>query len=273
MSENKEKHNDIVKEIAKDVYSDVGHPVAQPTGELVGLVPRAIKAALAPLEQWVLQREYNVAETKKLLESKLKDVPPELIEAPDAHIAVPALQYISYCMDNDELRDMYANLLASSMNKIVKNNVHPGFVDIIKQLCPDEAKIMKYLYSHHTAPTVTLRYEDEHGGGVSIFKNFSNIGELTGCEQPLEINKYFDNLKRLGLIENAEVLSSLTDKAKYEPLRTHPLITAGLEGISRQTKFSKSRLSESYVTISDYGKAFCSICLNPVKIAVTQQDT
>lgn len=67
---------DIAKEAAKavtkEVYADVGHPIAKPTGELVGLVPRAIRAALAPVEKWVLEREYNVAETKKLLEEKLK---------------------------------------------------------------------------------------------------------------------------------------------------------------------------------------------------------
>lgn len=144
VSELDEAALDIAKVVTKEVYADVGHPIAKPTGELVGLVPRAIRAALAPVEKWVLEREYNVAETKKLLEEKLKNIPPEQIEAPEAYIAVPALQNISYCMDNDELRDMYANLLANSMTSIVKNGVHPGFVDIIKQLSPDEAKILRY---------------------------------------------------------------------------------------------------------------------------------
>ena len=36
---------EVMKEIAKDVYNDLGRPIAKPTGELVGLVPRAIKAA------------------------------------------------------------------------------------------------------------------------------------------------------------------------------------------------------------------------------------
>ena len=130
---------EVAKEISKDVYNDAGKPIAKPAGELLGLVPRAIKAALSPVEKWVLQKEYNIEETKRLLEQKLEGISPDLIESPDPHIAVPALQYISYCMDNDELRDMYANLLANSMNKVVKNGVHPGFVEIIKQLSPDEA--------------------------------------------------------------------------------------------------------------------------------------
>lgn len=265
---------DAMKELAKDVYTDGGKPVVKPTGELVGLVPRAIKAALAPLEQWILQREYNVAETKKLLEEKLKSVPPELIEPPDAHIAVPAMQYISYCMDNNKLRDMYANLLANSMISVVKNGVHPGFVEIIKQLSPDEAKILKYLSTENTIPTVTLRYEEEDGSGIDIIKNFSNVGEVTGCEKPFEVNKYFDNLIRLGLLENGLALASLTDKKLYEPLKNHQYFLPLTDTTAVQKAgYFKAKFHESYMQITDYGKAFCGICLGTVKISVTTQNS
>lgn len=156
MSE-QELMTEYVKEVAKEVYQDAGKPIAKPTGELVGLIPRAIKAALLPIEKWIVDREYNLAETKKLLEQRLANISPEQIEAPEAHIAVPAFQYISYCMDNEELRNMYANLLASSMNKAVKDGVHPSFVEIIKQLCPDEAKILKHFYKKVSIPVITLK--------------------------------------------------------------------------------------------------------------------
>ena len=34
-----------------------------------------------------------------------KDVPAEQIVTPEAYVAVPAMQNISYCMDNEELRN------------------------------------------------------------------------------------------------------------------------------------------------------------------------
>ena len=97
---------EVSKEIAKDVYDDTGKPVLKPTGEIVGLIPRTIKAALLPLEKWIVGREYNLKETQRLLEEKLKNVRLEDIETPEAYIAVPALQSISYCMDSEELRNM-----------------------------------------------------------------------------------------------------------------------------------------------------------------------
>ena len=43
------------------------------------LLVRAIHAALSPLEKCVMQKEYNLAATKKLLEAKLQETPVENI--------------------------------------------------------------------------------------------------------------------------------------------------------------------------------------------------
>lgn len=250
-------------EIVKEVYADAAKPVVRSTGELAGLVPRAVKAALAPLEKWIMQKEYNIAETKILLEEKLKDVKPENIEPPEAHVAVPALQYLSYCMDNEELRDMYANLLANSMNSVIKKGVHPGFVEIIKQLSPDEAKVMKYFSQHQKAPIITVRYVLSNGGGIDVVRNFSNIGELVGCEQPLDISLYFDNLIRLGLLNESSNMATLTDKDLYIPLKNHPVIEHFLqEEMITKTKYEKSAIVEGFMFRTDFGEAFCNICLS-----------
>ena len=253
---------EVVKEIAKDVYNDAGKSIVKPTGELFGLVPRAIKAALAPVEKWVLQREYNLEATKKLLEEKLKDTPADLIESPEPHVAVPALQYISYCMNNNELRDMYANLLANSMNKVVKNGVHPSFVEIIKQLCPDEAKILRYISIHPIIPTITIRVENIKGEGFNLFKKFSNIGELVSCENPYEISQYFDNLLRLGILETPGGLSSLTHKDLYDVLKNHPYVR-NFEIPKEYIKYGFDVISlvESFLRLTDFGNAFCEVCL------------
>ena len=253
---------EVAKEIAKEAYKDGGKSVVKPTGELVGLVPRAIKAALSPLEKWILQKEYNVAETKKLLEAKLQNTPAELIESPEPHIAVPAMQYISYCMDNEELREMYANLLANSMNKVVKNGVHPGFVEIIKQLSPDEAKILKHFARNKVVPTITVRYNNEKGEGFESVKNFSNVGELSNCDAPINVSQYFDNLIRLGLLR-ASTLSSLSNKSLYEPLKQHPYIQSYTDSkIERSGPYNKVRLKEGYMELTAFGESFCNICLS-----------
>ena len=252
---------DVAKEVAKDVYADTGKPVLKPTGELLGLVPRAIHAALLPIEKWVLSKEYNLEATKRLLDKKLENVPAELIESPEPHIAVPALQYISYCMDNEELRNMYANLLANSMNSVMKNGVHPAFVEIIKQLCPDEAKLMKHIYQVKTVPTIDICMKNKEGGKILLYKNFSNIGKSTGCESPESISSYFDNLIRLGLIEQSPALSSLIDKELYEPLKNDSFIKRYAVKMEVKDDTYERKCDEAYIRITAFGTLFGDICL------------
>lgn len=252
----------IGKELVQKAYDDVAHPAARSTGELVELVPRAIKAALSPLEIWILHKEYNVDRTKQLLQEKLKNVKPENICSPEPHIAVPALQYISYCMDNDELRDMYANLLANSMNKVVKNGVHPAFVEIIRQLCPDEAKILKEMKGRNAIPTITLRAEDETGGGIDLVRNFSDITESAHCEDLAAYEQYFNNLVRLGLLNYAEKYQRLKSNTLYEPLETHELVL----GMKKMVPFIDGqhtlfKIEKSFIYITSFGKALCKVCL------------
>ena len=254
---------EVAKEVAKDTYADVAKPAAKPTGELLGLIPRAIKAALSPMEQWILQKEYSVAETKKLLEVKLQNVTPALITAPEPYIAVPALQYISCCMDNEELRDMYANLLANSMNSVVKDGVHPAYVEIIRQLCPDEARILKYMKINNSIPTISFCVDVNNGGTKVIIRNYSNIPSLIGCERPLDCEEYLDNLIRLGLIERID--DSLTDKSLYEPVLNDNAVKRMKENfeksISKAPEQCSFRYGKHYVEITPLGKRFCNICL------------
>lgn len=262
MADTSDSTDSTKKELAKEIYNDLIHPAAQSTGELVALVPRAVKVALQPFEKWILQGEYNLAETQKLLDEKLKNVDPKNICSPEAHIAVPALQYISYCMDNEELRDMYANLLANSMNKVVKNGVHPAFVEIIRQLCPDEAKILRIIASERDIPTISLRAENIKGLGMDIAKDFSYITKRANCENLRGYNQYFDNLIRLGLLQHAEPYQVLALEDEYKKLEGDSSLLKMKAMIPHLYKdYPIPKIQRSYLRITSFGIAFCRVCL------------
>lgn len=256
--------SEVGTEIVKQGYNDIGPTLVRPTATTLGLLPRAIRASLSGLEKWVLEREYGVAKVAKLLEIKLQQVGAENIVPPEAHIAVPALQYISYCMDNEELRDMYANLLASSMNKVVKNDVHPSYVEIIKQLCPDEAKILRYLAQKVAIPLLGLRYtEPSKRGGFEIVKHFSNVGYLVNAEFPDNIQQYLDNLSRLGLMTIDTAHTLMLPKC-YDPLRECDVFRKLLT-IPQDIKdkgCTRLEQHEHIGMITQFGRAFCKICIS-----------
>ena len=181
------------------------------------LVIRAIHAALSPLEKWVMHKEYNLAETKKLLEEKLKNIPAENIITPPSYVAVPALQSIAYCMDDSELRDMYAELLAHSMNIDTTNNVHPTFVEIIKQMSPFDAIVFKELIKDLVVPCIDIKYMNKSTKAsypVHDIVAFSNLDNFPLISTQISL----ENLERLRLIEvNKSV--KYNNPSKYDELK------------------------------------------------------
>lgn len=254
---------EVGKELARLSYKDIGEHIVKPTAKVVGTIPDVINRLLVPVHQWIEEGKYNLEKTKKILAIKLENIKPENLVSPDSHIAVPALQYISYCMDNEELRDMYANLLAASMNKVVRNGVHPSFVEIIKQLCPDEAKILRHIAQQEGFPLLGIRYENpKTSDGFDIVKHFSDIGYKTNCEYPQDFPKYLDNLVRLGLVE-LEGMRSLTFKEFYQPLNEHPdfqkLLTVPEN--YKLVGYNYAKACPHFGVVTRFGKDFCRICI------------
>lgn len=80
--------------------------------------------------------KYKLEAFEDDLKEKIKDIPEENIQIPPTMIAGPTLEALRYTYDEDVLREMYENLLASSMDNRIAIQAHPAFVDAIKQMCP-----------------------------------------------------------------------------------------------------------------------------------------
>lgn len=191
----------VLKTVPK-IYDDGLKPAVSEGGKVLARIPRLINAALAPLDKWILTREYNVEETKNLLEIKLANIDPEKIVSPEPYVAVPAIQALSYSIDNMELRNLYANLLAKSMYEDTKFDVHPCFVEIMKQLSPQDVRVLNAKYGVATSVAVDIytlpTYPEQNRYLCS--KNISNISMVLDYDYDV-INVSFDNLIRCGIIE------------------------------------------------------------------------
>lgn len=255
---NQDVTKEMITQTAGKTYDDVVHPVAQATGKILSFIPRTIRALLSNWERWLLNREYAVAETEKLLSEKLKNIPEEKIVEPEPYVAVPAIQQLSYSIDNSDLREMYANLLAASMNIETKWDVHPGFVDIIRQLTPDEAKLMKYFSEHPQQPAINvIRRKANNSGYVDIVRRFTNIAENI-CDNADGIFAYLDNMERLKLIEFPEGVYLVND-ALYAPLENHPSIKGIMETPLPQGE--KMEIVKLKFFVSAFGEKFIRVCL------------
>lgn len=210
-------------ETVPDLYDDALKPATQESGQTLALIPRAINAALVPLRQWIAEREYKLAETEKLLAKKLEHVGEEKIVTPEAYVAVPAIQAISYSMDSEELRNLYANLLAKAMNSDTKDLVHPSFVEIIKQMSPIDSLVFKTIMERDANPIIDLvynKYESDIPIAIESQTIIENVTDINIA--PVEtVGISIDNLIKQGLIsiprEKAYVDTSLYDNILQTP--------------------------------------------------------
>lgn len=242
-----------------EVYKDALSPAVKPIGEILSFLPRTVKVAFNGVEKWLINKEETLRLTAESVREKIKVIPEEKLVEPEPYVAIPAMQQLSYCVNNEELRELYANLLVSSMNVDKKWQVHPAFVDIIKQLTPDEAKFIRNLrpFVSINNPLIDVRIEyDETGSGRTIISNFTNVG-LDQLDVPHNIGSYIDNLERLKLICIPPTMS-LTNKDLYEPLKTHYLLTNSLP--KQLGPNQKIGYDYKVFNLTNFGFDFVNIC-------------
>ncbi|WP_051540308.1 DUF4393 domain-containing protein [Clostridium ihumii] len=217
-----------------ETYKDGLQPTVKESGKTLSLIPRAINAALVPLQKWILYKEYSYNETELILKEKLKNIDPQKIVTPEPYVGVPVLQAISYCMDCNELRNLYANLLAKSMNIDTKDNAHPAYAEIIKQLSPLDATILNNLALHEkpikTFPIGMVRFAKENhtpnlglylgSPGMTVMKHFIELENIKFSE---DICISIQNLERLGLI-STDYSRALVDVSAYDKLKNSKFI-------------------------------------------------
>lgn len=265
MPDENTKSKDIVEavtELAKQVpiYQDAIQPAAKELGKGLELVAKAVNAALVPVEGLV----WGVEKIRKFVHSrvseKLKDVPPERIQAPDPHVAGPTLEALRYSGHHDELREMFANLLATSMDRDAAINAHPSFVDVIKELTPDEAKILIVLATKNSAPAVDIKMTlTKEGGYIITHRNITTLGVEAGCQHPQLTSNYLGNLDRLGLIDIPFGVRIKDDKA-YEALLEHPQIKKIIKSQTQEGS-TTCEAEKRKVEVTVYGNQFIRACV------------
>ena len=242
-------------ETIPEVYDDALKPAAQESGKTIALIPRTINAALVPLRKWIPEQEYSLAETEKILAKKLEHVGEEKIVTPNAYVAVPAIQAISYSMDSEELRNLYANLLAKAMNIDTKECVHPAFVELIKQMSPIDAIMIKGIYEKTVTPLIDLCIEYEEGGMNHYRYNISWITILSYDQICVSLN----NLERLGLIEIPYGEYYSEDK-NYNVIRETTEYKR-IEDELRNKYNGKVHENKKYIKHNSLGKSFYEVCI------------
>lgn len=167
-----------------------------------------------------IRQTIKLENLKKDLENNISEIKEENLQDPKLSVVGPALEAAKFYMDEDEIRKIFAKLIASSMDKEQSGYIHPSFVEMIKMLSELDAKNLYYLYTLNDETISKVRIEFDNGGYQDIYTHIY-LGNPETQDNSI-IEPSIDNLIRLKLIDVSydeyKSNETLYDKHKNNPL-------------------------------------------------------
>lgn len=256
-------------EIAKDAYSDTVHPAAQNLGEIFGTITGFFNhVVMYPLKLINNKYELKAKEFRERLENDYKNIPEQNVAEPDLHIVGPALESLKYNIMDDDLANMFANLLISNMDTDTKGLCTPAFIRIIEQMSPNDAKVFKAIYEYcQKNPGVAvceIKFVlDENKDRIATVQLPKHIVDINLFQMdPYQISKSIQMLARLGLVD-IDYLTSFVDDKVYQKLieQDYYKTTHNLLESKTHKKFIPTINIEGIITINELSQDFATVCL------------
>ena len=213
----KEKEKVII-----EAYKDVLKPTLKESSSVVSLLPRTIKNALSRVEMWCLNKEFIVEEFRIELEKKLEEKQKSDIIDADPRVFIPTLQALSYSFEEEEIKKLYLNLMASDMDKHSKKKVHPSFSLVIQQMDVLDVKLFTMLYNSRVLPVCELS-EKGNKDSFNCLIEYILPDKFYSLGPTQDILNSLNNLERLELIK-ISMIEYYTDRAFYEPIEMGSLV-------------------------------------------------
>lgn len=203
---------------------------------------------------------------------------------PRKSIIGPALQKAQFYFEESEIRDLFANLIANSIDINKSSKVHPAFPQIIESLSPLDAKLLTLDFkTNFIAPICKIRYQEgvpissdpltnepiptipfaSISNGITAFNNLF-IPKNFICDFNL-LSSSITNLARVGLIR-IEYGSSLTDESAYLKFLSNSIYLDCIEEAKQIEKDNSSKdinnifLIKGIVETTPFGEDFISVC-------------
>lgn len=201
------------------------------------------------------KNEIDVENLKNSMLQEVATIPPENIQEPPLKILGPALEASKYYIEEEELRSMFAKILASSFDDRKNSIIHPSFVEIIKQLDITDARILQALKAKGyvtDSPIPCMKVVEKSDNGTKTI--FPIIYFIDGSEGIDELAPSLTNLERLGLLKIKSDTYSTND-SKYEFIRNNSVVQYLLQ------KFPEFSVEKMCFSITPLGKNFLEVCL------------
>lgn len=258
---------ECIDEPLKATLTPIGKTVGETISSLFSLVfwPITTISKMANGKQEYLlakqgeTKKLQLAKFKSEIEEKLKAIPEEKLIQPDHRIICDAMEKSQSALGEDDIRQLYANLIANAANSDIANQIHPSFSTIISQLSPLDAQNLEIMDMLGLCPIARFEIHDKNGKGFRIMHPevfLSNPEQQDTAIQAVSLN----SLARLQLI-SLDYSMSITNDDVYSDIQSY-----FQEYIAEaHTKTCNWEMTKGFTELTFLGRAFLAACRSPIE--------
>lgn len=157
---------DIYNALPENTKEAFLNPTAQSIGDAMG---GAVKFILTPFRMLGIIGDQVYDDFKSKITKKSKDIPLENRDSSKLGLVLKAIEESRYQLNEDLLREIYANLVVSSVDNRKNNKITPRYATALSQLGVDDVRFLQKLYfaEYHNFPCGRL-ISKQDGGSVIL---------------------------------------------------------------------------------------------------------
>lgn len=202
-----------------------------------------------------IKYSHNLECYQQELSNEINKIPKDKLIEPDIQVTVQALENSKYCIESEELRKMFVNLISKSINADFSDFIHPSFSEIIKQMSSLDAKIIA-LFKDGSVPGLPVcQYQLPIPGRSS-----ATFPEHIFLEIPhrdiFSLSVSLESLSRLRLL-TISYSEYLHDQTQYEKFLSHTFY----KDLSTYWSVGKIPIKKGIIKLSPFGRAFVKVCV------------
>jgi hypothetical protein len=174
---------------------------------------------------------------------RIEEIPAAQRDVPPLRIGCSVLKEVAFAAEEPEIQKMFADLLGTSSDTETQHLAHPGFADVINQLLPLDAKLLRAL----------IDLKQPYPRSVSLSSISQHFNPHQDEHKTAQLRTSIDNLVRLGLLEWDVKGVSWHVARGLKPFRhRHTRISSFSQDVAREVRDIKDAVTDIDRTFNEF---------------------
>lgn len=203
--------------------------------------------------------QYGLNEFENKLKSCINKIPIKNLVSPDYQTLMLAVDSLEPCLNSEDLRNLFANLISRSCDSNYKPFLHPSFPETLKQMSPFDAKILKFYIDTRPNRLITYTYYNDHSRDDFIRVPYT-FDEYPRQQEASYVSMSVSSLMRLGVLAFDD--DAWVHAVNDSPFKDSDFYTQCEAERIRDGKYAHSRISGKCCILTPFGTALIQACFD-----------